>query len=112
MTSSNFLDKWNYGTKDFRLQSTGEAWKLAHVQPFSIETPHLGSNLRQAALLLQNKDPEALACFAIDERLTSYIQWLAKHGILTDTLCTIYSVSFFAPSLRKADFVTLSTGDI
>jgi len=106
------LVKWNDGKKDFCLQSTGLPWKLAHVQIFSSEEQSLGDRLNHAGMQIQEREPDALACFAIDVRLTGAIAWLAENKIVSDTLCTVYSVSFFAPSLRKADFIVLSTGDI
>ena len=106
------LVKWNDGKKDFRLRSTGEPWKLAHVQVFSSERQRLGACLQEAGRQIQDISSDTLACFAIDERLSEPISWLAENKIVSDTLCTVYSISFFAPSLRKGNFIVLSTGDI
>ncbi len=103
---------WNTGKKDFVLASTGNPWKLAHLRPVGSGGPRLGEELRSAGQEIQGIEPTALGCLAVDERLTSVIEWLNQHGIQTDTYCNLHSVSFFGPSLRIFPWVEISTSEI
>jgi len=103
---------WNKGTKDFLLHSTQKPWELAHLPPLGHLGPDLGKTLRDFGQILHTKNPESLACFALDEKLSGHHKWLTQHGLETTTICTIYAVSFFAPSLRKYPHLHMSTADI
>lgn len=79
------------GRKDLRLVSSGEPWPLVHLG--------LGPNawagrwsdyLRRAGAAAQREQPGALACFALDERLTAHLDWATAAGLSSDTVCTVY----------------------
>ena len=51
------------------------------------------------------------ACFAIDERLTDHVAWLAGVGVQPGATCTIYALRLpFAP--RPVPWVHLATSEI
>jgi hypothetical protein len=101
---------WNLGQKTFRLESTGEPWKLAHLPTFQQAS---SDRLRGWAKEIDQKDSEALLCFAVDQRNSSMIEWLEARGLTTNTDCLIYALSFHGFSLSQAaDWLLLSTAEI
>ena len=102
----------NFGRKDFVLGSTGEPWKLVHVSPLESCGPETGDRLAEAGRLIAGEDPGALGCFAVDRRSEGLCSWLAEQGVVTDTWCTVYSISFFAPGIRGLPWLQLSTSEI
>lgn len=111
--------KDNNGLKEFRLASTGQAWPLFHLPfPVTCWEEGLGTYLKRCAEQLQQSPhypDDAIACFALDRRLTAHKQWLADNGIQPGAVCTVYdwSVPFIGKSpVSSADYIHLSTSDI
>lgn len=100
------------GRKDLRLLSTGQPWPLVHL-PLgpSAWKPSWGAWLRECGAALVARQPSAIACFAIDERLGEHVTWLAGEGIRPDTVCTVYSLAL--PFLRgHTGWVHVPTSEI
>ncbi len=101
---------WNVDKKTFRLESTGGPWKLAHLPTFQQAS---SEQLAQWAREVAQKEPEALICFAVDQRNHDMIRWLEERGMTTNTECLIYALSFHGFSLSQAaDWLLLSTAEI
>lgn|GEM_PF-718999 len=103
------------GRKDLRLRSTGEPWPLVHL-PLgpAYWRPTWGAYLRACGEALARADGaggEALACFAIDERLVSHTRWLAAQGIERGAACTVYALDLTLRA-RRAAWVHLATSEI
>ena len=101
----------NTGRKDFMLESKGEPWKLAHLGPIGADAQEFAQRLIAARQHLVATDPSTLLCFAVDKRRLELIAWLSSQGVVSDTSCSLGAVSFFCPSLRKADWVDVSTAE-
>jgi hypothetical protein len=98
------------GRKDLRLESTGQPWPLVHL-PLGPRgwRPTWGHYLRSCGAALAGSD--AQACFAIDERLTDHIGWLASAGVEAGAVCTVYALR--VPGTKRfAPWVHLATCDI
>ncbi|MFO0576367.1 MAG: GNAT family N-acetyltransferase [Polyangia bacterium] len=96
------------GRKDLRLVSTGEPWPLVHL-PRSIASPGYAEYLVACGRALAPQG--GLACFAIDERLTDWNEWLRRAGLSPGALCTVYGLRL-VPSLYSARWVHLATSEI
>ncbi|XXF78009.1 GNAT family N-acetyltransferase [Myxococcaceae bacterium GXIMD 01537] len=97
------------GRKDLRLVSTGKPWPLAHL-PLgpSAWGESWGAYLRDCGKALGRY---VTTCFAIDDRLTDHLAWLAGLGVRPDTVCTVYSLAL--PFTRgRVDWVHLPTSEI
>lgn len=105
---SSPLIRRNHGTKDFRLVSTGEPWRLAHLPRPPTE---LGTMLRTAAAELA---PDELATFALDERLEPQLHWLAANGIHPGGSCNLLGLRHPLLGLNplRAPWLHLSTAEI
>lgn len=98
------------GSKDLRLDSTGQPWPLVHL-PLGPTAwrPTWGAYLAAVGSALAGSG--ATACFAIDERLTDHVTWLGSAGIRPGATCTIYALRLpFAP--RPTPWVHLATSEI
>lgn len=100
------------GRKDLRLRSTGRPWPLVHL-PLgpSRWSPTWGHYLRISGEALAASRPEAIACFAVDERLGSHIEWLRSLGIERGAACTVYALDLTLRG-RGAAWVHLATSEI
>lgn len=100
------------GRKDLRLRSTGEPWPLVHL-PYgpSRWTPTLGHYLRACGEALTTTRPEAIACFAVDERLVSHLSWLQNQGLTRGAGCTVYALDLTLRA-RSARWLHLATSEI
>jgi hypothetical protein len=100
------------GAKDLRLRSTGQPWPLVHL-PYgpSRWLPTWGHYLRACGEALVSSRPDAIACFAMDQRLDTHIAWLASKGVEQGAACTVYS---FDLTLRagRASWLHLATSEI
>ncbi|MFZ5441097.1 MAG: GNAT family N-acetyltransferase [Myxococcota bacterium] len=97
------------GAKDFVLQSTRQPWKLVHLPrgPSGWGASHAAYVARAGARL----EPEALACFALDERLVAEREFLRARGVTSGAVATVYALS----TSRKAfgaPWVHLATSEI
>jgi hypothetical protein len=103
--------EWNIDKKEFILQSTGKPWILAHLPSLSnISVVNYFTNAGEAII---KKDPNALACFALDNRITEWKDWLQKNGIQSETTCVMYALSFSGFSInRKSKLLSISTAEI
>lgn len=111
--------KDNTGVKEFRLESTGQAWPLIHLPfPVSRWSDGLGTYLQDCAqqLLQPSQSPVSpIACFSLDRRLSAQRQWLTDNNIQPGGVCTVYefSLPFFGKSpFCHADHIHLSTSEI
>jgi len=98
------------GRKDLRLASTGAPLPLVHL----VGGPDTwgaswGHWLREAGEALADTQPEAQACFALDNRLDDHHAWMATQGIAPDATCTVYSLAL---GMGPAAWVYLATSDI
>lgn len=98
------------GRKDLRLASTGAPWPLVHL----VRGPRawgdtLGHYLRRCGTGISA--PGALACFALDARLTAQIRWLADQGIEPGAACTVYGFAW-PGALRPVRWLHLATSEI
>ena len=98
------------GRKDLRLESTGRAWPLVHLpRGPAAWRPTWSAYLAGAGRALAASG--ATACFAIDERLTDHVAWLAGVGVQPGATCTVYALRLpFAP--RPVPWVHLATSEI
>jgi hypothetical protein len=97
------------GAKDLILESTGQPWPLWHL-PLGPRawTPSFAHYLRSAA---ERLPAGATACFALDQRLSAVIDWLAARGISAGATCTVYMFRLpFSP--RPEPWVHLATSEI
>lgn len=100
------------GKKDLRLRSTGQPWPLVHL-PLGPHawTPSFAAYLQRCGAALIAGGKAGPCCFSLDQRLPEQIEWLASHGIATDTSCTIYT--FRMPGGPRPDpWVHLATSQI
>lgn len=108
------------GRKDLRLGSTGKPWPLVHL-PYgpSRWSPTWGAYLRSCGEALVESSrtgttgatPGAVACFAVDRRLTSHISWLAGQGVEPGATCSVYAFDFTLRA-RRAAWLHLATSEI
>ncbi|MDB4932378.1 MAG: hypothetical protein JWM10_4862 [Myxococcaceae bacterium] len=100
------------GRKDLRLVSSGEPWPLVHLG-FGPDSwaGRWADYLRLAGAAAQREHPGALACFALDERLQSHLDWIAAAGLASDTVCTVYGWRLPGAPPSPA-WVHLSTSEI
>lgn len=100
------------GRKDLRLVSSGQPWPLIHL-PLGPEAwqPSWGAYLRRCGEELVRRGRPGSACFAIDERLSDHVSWLAAQGVTPGAVCTVYSLRL---SLRPAavTWVHMPTSEI
>lgn len=96
------------GRKDLRLVSTGEPWPLWHL-PRSLASPGWAAYLRDCGQQLLTRP--GLACFAVDERLTHWTQWLQAGGLTPGAVCTVYGLGLVRAAYG-ASFVHLATSEI
>ena len=103
------------GRKDLRLLSTGKPWPLVHIpkSPHRWDAP-IGDYLRQCGESIHEQNPDALACFGLDNRLQSHIEWLQQQGIPHGARCCIhgFSVPFLAPGMRQYPWIHLAPSEI
>jgi hypothetical protein len=79
------------GRKDLRLASTGAPWPLVHLpRGPSAWGGSFGTYLKRAGGSLGDRD--VLACFAVDERRTEHVAWLASQGVTSGAVATIYAI--------------------
>lgn len=77
-----------HGRKDMRLESTGDAWPLAHLPTAPTAWgAGLGATLRRGAEHLGDHE---IACFALDDRLTEACSWLEAHGLTSGARARVY----------------------
>lgn len=102
------------GDKSFILRSTGQPWPLVHLPVALAQRSDLRQYLRITAITLRAAQPEALACFGVDERLTEHTRWLADQGIERGATCTLYAFTlpWFGPRLRDLAWTHLATSEI
>ena len=100
------------GRKDFMLQSTAKPWGLVHLGPIGVDSVLFADRLEKAGAMLRSENPQALLCFAVDSRRDNLIHWLSLQGITTKTRCIVGAVSFFCPSLHRAQWADISTAEI
>ena len=105
---SSPLIRPNHGCKDFRLESTGEPWRLAHLPRPPMD---LGTMLRSAA---DELDADELATFALDERLVPQLRWLADNGLHPGASCNLLGLGHPLLGLNplRAPWLHLSTAEI
>lgn len=96
------------GRKDLRLVSTGEPWPLWHLVR-SVGSPGWAAYLRECGQELRARP--GLACFAVDERLTEWTQWLGACGLTPGAVCTVYGLGLVRAAYG-APFVHLATSEI
>lgn len=96
------------GRKDLRLVSTGQPWPLVHL-PRSIASPDYAEYLVACGRALAPQG--GLACFAIDERLAAWNEWLQRGGLSPGAVCTVYGLRL-VPPLYSARWVHLATSEI
>jgi hypothetical protein len=100
------------GRKDLRLASTGQPWPLVHLPLGPAHwKPTWGAYLASCGQALVATRPSAVACFSIDERLSSHISWLASKGVEPSASCTVYA---FDSTMRawRASWLHLATSEI
>ncbi|MBL4703372.1 MAG: hypothetical protein JKY54_02565 [Flavobacteriales bacterium] len=101
----------NRGKKDLTFDSNGQVWDLAHIN-LDLEQPIL-IQLKSAGEALVDKNEGALACFAIDSKMSLELSALKKNGITTETHCNLFTFSWpFKVNVKKGDLVNLSTAEI
>ena len=100
------------GRKDFVLQSTRAPWNIIHLGAIGSDPEAFAQRLANAGATLRADNPNALLCFAVDSRRQNLIHWLSLQGITTETRCVVGSVSFFCPSLHRAEWADISTAEI
>jgi hypothetical protein len=100
------------GRKDLRLASTGAPWPLVHL-PYGPPRwrPTWGAYLRACGEALVARRPGAVACFAVDRRLTSHISWLAAQGVEPGASCSVYAFDLTRRA-RRASWIHLATSEI
>jgi hypothetical protein len=102
------------GAKDLRLRSSGAAWPLVHLTRAPWDTGSSGGNwwawLRSCGEQLSSRT-DAVACFALDQRLEAHHAWLAKAGISPGARCTIHGLAL-TRALRSTRFAHLATSEI
>ncbi|MCU0658600.1 MAG: GNAT family N-acetyltransferase [Polyangiaceae bacterium] len=99
------------GRKDLRLVSSGAPWPLVHLAANPGVRGRWGAYLREAGEALVRLQPDALACFALDERLSPQLRWIEGQGLTTDASCTVYALRLPGGPPR-APFVHLATSEI
>lgn len=102
------------GCKEYRLRSTGQAWRLLHLPRSPRSVPSWGDYLRETAQSLVSERPGSLACFGLDERLGSHRLWLSQQGFHPGATCLVYAFSlpFWGPKFHKAPWLHLATSEI
>ncbi|HEY3818952.1 MAG TPA: hypothetical protein VGL81_17400 [Polyangiaceae bacterium] len=100
------------GAKDLRLKSTGEPWPLVHL-PYgpSRWTPSWGAYLKACGESLVARRATSVACFAVDRRLGTHIDWLTSKGIAPGAACTVYALDLTLRA-RRAAWLHLATSEI
>jgi hypothetical protein len=100
------------GLKDLRLKSTGRPWPLMHL-PYGPARwlPTWGAYLKTCGESLVSTHPTSIACFAIDLRLRTHIEWLASKGIDQGAACTVYALDLTLRAGRAA-WLHLATSEI
>jgi hypothetical protein len=108
------------GRKDLRLESTGAPWPLVHL-PYGPGhwRPSWGAYLAACGARLaatpagqgSTEPAGTVACFSIDERLTSHISWLAAKGVEPSASCTVYAFDLTMRA-RRAKWLHLATSEI
>ncbi len=100
------------GRKDLRLRSTGKPWPLVHLPLGPAHwKPTWGHYLRSCGAALEASRPDAIACFAVDERLMSHIEWLSAQGVERGASCTVYALDLTLRA-RRAPWLHLATSEI
>ena len=100
------------GRKDLCLRSTGKPWPLVHLPLGPAHwRPTWGHYLQRCGAALATARPDAIACFAVDERLMSHIAWLSAQGIERGASCTVYALDLTLRG-RRAPWLHLATSEI
>ncbi len=103
------------GRKDLRLVSTGAPWPLVHLPRGPAEwRGGLAEHLRAAGRELLAAPHGTLACFALDERLTVQLDWLAERGLAPGATATVIGLAepFAHRKLVRSPWVHLATSEI
>lgn len=100
------------GRKDFVLESTGRPWPLVHLpgSPARWE-PRAGDYLARLGRALEARGGEAVACFALDERLEAQVDWLEARGLKPGAVCTVLAAGTWA-WFRSVPWVHLASSEI
>ena len=100
------------GRKDLRLRSTGKPWPLVHLPLGPTHwQPSWGHYLQGCGQALASLQPDSIACFAVDERLATHIDWLSSQGIERGASCTVYALDMTLRA-RRAAWLHLATSEI
>lgn len=98
------------GRKDLRLVSTGQPWPLVHLVR-SVASPGYAEYLVACGEALAQAHRGGLACFAVDEQLAPWNEWLQRGGLAPGAVCTVYGLRL-VPSLYSARWLHLATSEI
>ena len=100
------------GRKDLRLVSTGKPWSLVHLPAGPASwNPTWGHHLRRAGEAMVARGAPGPACFAIDDRLTDHVDWLASQGVRAGASFTIYGLSL-GRTARPHGWIHLATSEV
>ena len=101
------------GRKDLRLKSTGAPWPLVHLPHGPARwRPSWPAHLKACGQALVGRGQAASrACFAVDQRLDTHIDFLSAQGIDPGAVCTVYSLDLTLRA-RRAAWLHLATSEI
>jgi hypothetical protein len=96
------------GIRDFIKPGTSIPCKVAHIAFGATTGSQLIKTLRGAAHQAYNHHDD-LCCFALDTRRTDILQFLAQHGIATQTIAKVYGHALQSQLQAKQPIVALGT---
>jgi hypothetical protein len=100
------------GSKDLRLSESNDVWPLHHLP--RRPTHGFRDYLVECGRLLERRE-DAVACFALDDRLDAWTGWLADVGVTPGAVCTVHGLEARLTSdlnTSHADYVHLATNHI